>query len=442
MKKIITILTILSALLFFSPSAIYAGLNQDCNSTPNSLVSYQKTETQSQVKIHLETTNTNPNLIRIEVSTKCDNNIIQGPTDLNQSLDITLSKKDLVGSCSVSIQGKELDPMSVGEVDSNQSCSIPIQTIFITGNYKIAGNKLYIPVNLPLTSDYYVETACSCGNSDPTACLYDQSSNYRASYLQYNSTNKTATFIWNNPPPLEDPNYSCSSLNLYVKGRKVGTLEDALNQYDQQQVKKTANTPCKFIDPSSPEYNDCVACMGDINSPSGKVWTVFGCMNTTGTGGLFSTIFRILSFLLGGVAMLLLVYASFLYITSQGDAEKIKQAKSLLTAIIAGILFIIFSIMIMKFVGLTLLDLPTLKTSSFSGGNNTPGGGSGGGGGGFGGDSTPTSIPTPTLSFTPTPTPTIIYPPTLTPTPIPTPYTPPPTPTQVPSPTLTPTPTT
>lgn len=60
----------------------------------------------------------------------------------------------------------------------------------------------------------------------------------------------------------------------------------------------------------------------------------------------------------GGIALLLIAYASFLYITSQGDPKKVQASRESLTSAIAGLLFLIFSIFLLEFIGVDVLNLP------------------------------------------------------------------------------------
>ena len=60
----------------------------------------------------------------------------------------------------------------------------------------------------------------------------------------------------------------------------------------------------------------------------------------------------------GGIAFLLMIFGGFQIILSSGNPEKIKAGKEMITAAITGLLLIIFSILILKFVGVDILGLP------------------------------------------------------------------------------------
>ena len=59
----------------------------------------------------------------------------------------------------------------------------------------------------------------------------------------------------------------------------------------------------------------------------------------------------------GGIAFILLVIAGFIMLTSQGNPEKLKAGQELLTAAIAGLMLLIFSIFILEFIGVRVLGI-------------------------------------------------------------------------------------
>ena len=63
----------------------------------------------------------------------------------------------------------------------------------------------------------------------------------------------------------------------------------------------------------------------------------------------------------GGIAFLLMLYAGFTIVTSSGDPQRLQGGKELLTAAISGLLLIIFSIFILRVVGIQILAIPWLN---------------------------------------------------------------------------------
>lgn len=60
----------------------------------------------------------------------------------------------------------------------------------------------------------------------------------------------------------------------------------------------------------------------------------------------------------GGVAFLLIIYAGFMIMTSQGSPDRLQAGKELLTSALAGIILLIFSIFLLKLIGVEILKLP------------------------------------------------------------------------------------
>jgi hypothetical protein len=62
--------------------------------------------------------------------------------------------------------------------------------------------------------------------------------------------------------------------------------------------------------------------------------------------------------LAGGIALLMIIAAGFLLTTSQNDPKKVTEAKELVTSAVIGLLFIVFSVTILQFIGVTILRIP------------------------------------------------------------------------------------
>ncbi|RJR26041.1 hypothetical protein C4578_00165 [Candidatus Microgenomates bacterium] len=61
-----------------------------------------------------------------------------------------------------------------------------------------------------------------------------------------------------------------------------------------------------------------------------------------------------------GIAFLLMVLGSFQILTSAGNPEKARAGKEVLTSAVSGLLFIIFSIFLLRLVGVDILHIPGL----------------------------------------------------------------------------------
>lgn len=59
----------------------------------------------------------------------------------------------------------------------------------------------------------------------------------------------------------------------------------------------------------------------------------------------------------GGIAFLLMIYGGFLFMTSAGDPNKLQEATDVIMSAIAGLLMIIFSVFLLRLIGVTFLGL-------------------------------------------------------------------------------------
>lgn len=93
--------------------------------------------------------------------------------------------------------------------------------------------------------------------------------------------------------------------------------------------------------------------------PGGKsINSAIGCIPILDTKEAF------LSFVLkwavgigGGIAFLLIIYAGFMIMTSAGNPERLKAGQELLTSAISGLILLIFSVVILKIIGVDILGL-------------------------------------------------------------------------------------
>ena len=60
----------------------------------------------------------------------------------------------------------------------------------------------------------------------------------------------------------------------------------------------------------------------------------------------------------GGIAFLLILYAGFTIMTSSGNPDRLKSGQQLLTSAVAGLIMLIFSIFILRIIGVDILKIP------------------------------------------------------------------------------------
>ncbi len=87
---------------------------------------------------------------------------------------------------------------------------------------------------------------------------------------------------------------------------------------------------------------------------TGGIYTAIGCVDPTPTG-IITGLIRIALGVMGGVALLQMVYVGILY--QQGNTEKIKGARTQLIATLTGVAVLVFSVLILRIIGVNILDI-------------------------------------------------------------------------------------
>lgn len=94
------------------------------------------------------------------------------------------------------------------------------------------------------------------------------------------------------------------------------------------------------------------------NTPQEGIQTALGCIPTANTTEFIAWFLRWAIGIAGGIAFLLILFAGFQIITSSGDPEKLKAGRELLTSAIAGLILIIFSVFLLRLIGVEILRIP------------------------------------------------------------------------------------
>lgn len=88
------------------------------------------------------------------------------------------------------------------------------------------------------------------------------------------------------------------------------------------------------------------------------IQTAIGCIHALGDQNAFLS--DILKWAVGvgsGIAFLLMLYAGFMIMTGSGSPERLKAGQELLTSSVAGLILLIFSVFILRFIGIDILAL-------------------------------------------------------------------------------------
>jgi Type IV secretion system pilin len=99
---------------------------------------------------------------------------------------------------------------------------------------------------------------------------------------------------------------------------------------------------------------------GDItkcSNGSDGIQTAIGCIPVFDQTNFLAFILRWAVGIGGGIAFLLMVYSGFMIMTAAGNPERLKAGQELLTSAISGLILLVFSIFVLKFIGVDILQL-------------------------------------------------------------------------------------
>lgn len=140
-------------------------------------------------------------------------------------------------------------------------------------------------------------------------------------------------------------------------------LVDVEDEEETQESETISFQLCSQIDPSLTDHlgrnlrNECIDCLeGDEEGVDG-VWTAVGCISREPVN-IVQILMRIGIMTGGGIGLLMLLAASFILTISQGDPKRTSEARDMIIAAIVGLLFIIFSVVLLEFVGYSVLRIP------------------------------------------------------------------------------------
>ncbi len=121
---------------------------------------------------------------------------------------------------------------------------------------------------------------------------------------------------------------------------------------------------CEQIKEGTPERDACESCAagggsGDGGSPEApsRIWTGVGCISLDVSKGIGELVIVALG-IAGGIALISILAAGFIFSTSHGDPQKTTKAKELLQNAIIGLLFILFSVTMLQFVARDIFRIP------------------------------------------------------------------------------------
>jgi hypothetical protein len=88
--------------------------------------------------------------------------------------------------------------------------------------------------------------------------------------------------------------------------------------------------------------------------------TAIGCIHTD-PGSLINSLFSVSLGIAGGIAFLMILLGSLQIQTSTGNPERVNQGREIIEGAIIGLLLIIFSVFILRVVGVDVLAIPGFR---------------------------------------------------------------------------------
>lgn len=116
---------------------------------------------------------------------------------------------------------------------------------------------------------------------------------------------------------------------------------------------------CVAVTPSPPPAPPCAEPLDPVTGNCKSFKSTFGTLSTD-AGRFIASIFGVLLAMSGGLALLLIIRAGYLIMTSAANPERMKEGREQLIAAIVGLLFIIFSFVILQVIGVDILRIPGL----------------------------------------------------------------------------------
>lgn len=148
------------------------------------------------------------------------------------------------------------------------------------------------------------------------------------------------------------------TITLEIEHRATGEVQCAANVTADFRRSIELATGATTTNPSNVACNDedteeqRNACRSCLNQRG--LWTAIGCIDPT-PQGIVTGIIRITFGIMGGVALIQLIIAGIQYMS--GDQAKIQQAREKLQATFFGLALIVFSVLILRVIGINVLDV-------------------------------------------------------------------------------------
>lgn len=115
----------------------------------------------------------------------------------------------------------------------------------------------------------------------------------------------------------------------------------------------------KDVNPKPPDWDKCRECLykPDGTPKEGTHYTVIGCLSTR-PGQFIQSLLTIIFGISGGLAFLAVLFGSVTVLTAASDPQQLQKGKDIIISSIVGIFLIVFSVFLLRLVGLDILRIP------------------------------------------------------------------------------------
>ncbi len=94
-----------------------------------------------------------------------------------------------------------------------------------------------------------------------------------------------------------------------------------------------------------------------MNCQVNETWTELGCIPNT-VPGFVSKFYGIGLGLIGGVALIFIIYGGYIITTSRGNPDRLKEGKSYIIYAIIGLLLAVFGYVFIEVIAVDVLQIP------------------------------------------------------------------------------------
>lgn len=152
--------------------------------------------------------------------------------------------------------------------------------------------------------------------------------------------------------------------DLEKNGYDPGPLADTCTNTGASQQGRYCKSGGKLCVKGSRDWNNVYCYVDSIGASGGTtcsgdsgIETAIGCIPTD-PAEFVNAFLKFATAAGGGLALLLMIFGAFQMITSAGNADQLKAGREQFTSAIIGLLFIIFSVLLLQIIGVDILNLP------------------------------------------------------------------------------------